>query len=84
MSRRFVFPPLAVPFATLYMFFLGAPPHSPAQGHEPYPHAIIQAANRRLFLAPPHLPVDVVIFPTVASFQPQYAVGPQFAAGLLT
>ena len=29
---------------------------------------LVQAANGRLFLAPPHLPADVVIFPAVAGF----------------
>src|ERR1700741_3567028 len=40
---------------------------------------LVQAADGRLFFAPPHLPVDVVIFPAVAGFQPQSAVGPQLA-----
>src|SRR5215472_15519012 len=45
---------------------------------------LVQAANRRLFLAPPHLPVDVVIFAAVAGFQPQSAVGPQLALAAKT
>src|SRR5262245_1605470 len=40
---------------------------------------LVQAANRGLFFAPPHLPSDVVIFSAVAGFQPQSAVGPQLA-----
>ena len=40
---------------------------------------LVQAANRRLFFASPHWPADVVLFPTVAGFQPQSAVGPQLA-----
>src|SRR5262249_45154702 len=40
---------------------------------------LIQAANRRLFFAPSHLPMNIVIFPAVAGFQSQSAVGPQLA-----
>src|ERR1700747_2390602 len=45
---------------------------------------LIQAANRRLFLAPSHLPMNIVIFPTVAGFQPQSAIGPQLALAAKT
>ena len=45
---------------------------------------LVQAANGRLFLAPPHLPVNVVIFPAVAGFQAQSAVGPQLALAAKT
>ena len=34
---------------------------------------LIQATNRRLLFAPPHLALDEVIFPAVAGFQPQSA-----------
>jgi len=40
---------------------------------------LIQAANKLLLLAASHLPSDIVVFPTVASLQPQSAVGPQLA-----
>src|SRR6266576_903022 len=45
---------------------------------------LVQPANGRLFFAPPHLPADVVIFPAVASFQPQSAVSPQLALAAKT
>src|SRR5579871_4151426 len=40
---------------------------------------LVQAANRRLFFAPPRLAFYELIFPAVAGFQPQSAVGPQLA-----
>ena len=45
---------------------------------------LVQAANGRLFFASPHLPADVVIFPTVAGFQAQSAVSPQLALAAKT
>ena len=45
---------------------------------------LVQAANRRLFLAPPRLAFDEVIFPAVVGFQPQSAVGPQLALATKT
>jgi hypothetical protein len=45
---------------------------------------LVQAANRRLFFAPPHLPSHIVIFPTVAGFQAQSAVSPQLALAAKT
>src|SRR5215831_7122455 len=40
---------------------------------------LVQAANGRLFFAPLRLTFDELIFPAVAGFQPQSAVGPQLA-----
>jgi hypothetical protein len=40
---------------------------------------LVQAANRRLFFAPPPLAFYEVLLPAVAGFQPQSAVGPQLA-----
>src|SRR5262249_33623831 len=45
---------------------------------------LVQAANRRLFFTAPRLALDVVIFPAVAGFQPQSAVGPQLALAAKT
>ena len=45
---------------------------------------LVPAANRGLFFAPPHLPADVVIFPAVAGFPPQSAIGPQLALAAKT
>ena len=45
---------------------------------------LVQAANGHLLFAPPHLALDVVVFPAVAGFQPQSAVGPQLSLAAKT
>src|SRR2546426_7143961 len=37
----------------------------------------VEAANGHLLFAAPQLALDVVVFPAVAGFQPQSAVGPE-------
>src|SRR5713101_7579990 len=45
---------------------------------------LVEAANGHLLFAAPHLALHVVVFPAVASFQAQSAVGPQLSLGAKT
>ena len=45
---------------------------------------LVQAANEHLLFAAPHLALDVVVFPAIAGFQPQSAIGPELALGAET
>src|ERR1700732_4624195 len=42
---------------------------------------LVQAANEHLLFAAPHLALDVVVFPAVAGFQSQSAIGPELSLG---
>src|SRR2546422_6780506 len=44
----------------------------------------VEAANGHLLFAAPQLALDVVVFPAVAGFQPQSAVGPELSFGAET
>src|SRR5437899_9492556 len=44
----------------------------------------VEAANGHLIFAAPQLALDLVVFPAVASFQPQSAVGPELSFGAET
>src|SRR2546425_190972 len=44
----------------------------------------VEAANGNLLFAAPQLALDVVVFPAVAGFQPQSAVGPELSFGAET
>src|SRR5258708_11904372 len=45
---------------------------------------LVQAANEHLLFAAPHLAFDVVVFPAVAGFQSQSAIGPELSLGAET